>query len=157
MTVELQVQLQALADMQEQLEGTLQRERQRGGSAGAGGGGGGGGGGDSCSTPAASARPKWGFFGGKAKAQQTQGAEANSEQGPREQQQQPACARLPGPVVVAFVTSRPDALDAGVLAHLPARLLLELPSAEGREELLMGWLMEREAAVGVNDVERLAR
>jgi hypothetical protein len=73
------------------------------------------------------------------------------------QQQQPAYASLGGPVVVVFVSRHPEALDPSLLGLLQLRLLLDLPAAESREELLLTWLMEREAAVGVNDVEQLAR
>lgn len=52
---------------------------------------------------------------------------------------------------------RPDALDGALLQQLPVQLGLDVPSAEAREDLLMGWLMEREAAVNVQDVEVLAR
>jgi hypothetical protein len=52
---------------------------------------------------------------------------------------------------------RPDALDGALLQQLPVQLGLDLPCAEAREDLLMGWLMEREAAVNVQDVELLAR
>jgi hypothetical protein len=52
---------------------------------------------------------------------------------------------------------RPEALDGALLQQLPVQLQLELPAAEAREDLLMGWLMEREAAVNVQDVEWLAR
>jgi hypothetical protein len=61
---------------------------------------------------------------------------------------------LVGAVCLCF---RPEALDGALLQHLPVQLQLDLPAAEAREDLLMGWLMEREAAVNVQDVEWLAR
>jgi hypothetical protein len=75
----------------------------------------------------------------------------------QQQQQQPGYASLGGPVVVVFASRHPEALDPSLLGLLQLRLLLDLPAAESREELLLAWLMEREAAVGVNDVEQLAR
>jgi hypothetical protein len=71
--------------------------------------------------------------------------------------QQPGHASLGGPVVVVFASRHPEALEPSLLGLLQLRLLLDLPAAESREELLLAWLMEREAAVGVNDVEQLAR
>jgi hypothetical protein len=60
-------------------------------------------------------------------------------------------------VVVIFASRHPEALEPSLLGLLQLRLLLDLPAAESREELLLSWLMAREAAVGVNDVEQLAR
>lgn len=106
-------------------------------------------------------RPVWGFFGGgKSRKQQdftaaAGGAAATPSHNTR---QQPGFAKLGGPVVVVFVTQQqPEALDSGVLQQLPVQLRLDLPAAEAREELLMSWLMDREAAVNVQDVEWLAR
>ncbi|KAF8059388.1 hypothetical protein HT031_005193 [Scenedesmus sp. PABB004] len=138
LVVELAVQLQALADAQAQLE-----QRPVGGRQGAGAGSG-----MASPAPAAAKRPPWGLVGG--------GGEATPQ--PRAQAQPrhpPACAHAP--VVVVLATRHPEALDPALLAHLPHRLLLDLPAAESREELLSGWLMSRDAALGVPDVERLAR
>jgi hypothetical protein len=109
----------------------------------------------------------WGFFskGANSKRQTDpagqppplQHEQQAQQQQQQQQQQQPAYTRMAGPVVVVFETAAPEALDPALLALLPARLLLELPSAEGREELLLARLMEGDAAVGVSDLERLVR
>lgn len=168
MVVELEVQLQQLADMQASLAAAQQAPRSvqkpsvigsssssrigtpmRSGKSSSGGGSGSGGG------RSALKKPVWGFFGCKAKSKSK---EQSPEEGAQQQQQLAGgYARMAGPVVVMFVTQRPDALDGALLQQLPVQLGLDLPCAEAREDLLMGWLMEREAAVNVQDVELLAR
>lgn len=69
----------------------------------------------------------------------------------------PAYQQLPGPVVVVFATRHPEALDPALLPLLPTRLLLDMPCPDTREDILMAWLMAKDAAVGVQDVEQLAR
>lgn len=174
MAVELQVQLQQLADMQAHLEAAASaqphqqqqksigssssssaaaatsRSSQKGSSSGGGGGSG---------TEGSALRPVWGFFGckSKSKKQQEAAAAASKSLEHQQQQQQSAYTKMGGPVVVVFVTQRPGDLDQTLLQQLPVQLLLGLPASDAREDLLMGWLMEREAAVNVQDVEWLAR
>eukprot|EP00775_Hariotina_reticulata_P009536 gene9536-9700_t len=64
---------------------------------------------------------------------------------------------LGGPVLVMFVSRHPEAMEPGLLEQVPVRLLLDLPSFSSREELLLSWLMDQGAAVGVDGVELLAR
>lgn len=59
--------------------------------------------------------------------------------------------------VLPILSCRPEALDGALLQQLPVQLQLDLPATEAREDLLMGWLMEREAAVNVQDVDWLAQ
>ncbi|WIA15883.1 hypothetical protein OEZ85_012632 [Tetradesmus obliquus] len=146
MLVELTVQLQQLADMQQQLQ---ERQQQRGS-----------GGGSAADAPglispaSKGPRPAWGAVqGGK----QQQKPEEQVQRQNSAKQQQPSYASLGGPVVVVFASRHPEALDPSLLGLLQLRLLLDLPAGESREELLLSWLMEKEAAVGVNDVEQLAR
>lgn len=165
MVVELEVQLQQLADMQAQLEAsTAQQQRQQSST------------GVAAATPtrrsqqssgggsdSSALKPVWGLFNRtKSKKQQdllaAADAAAAAGKGSKEQQQeQQAYLKMPGPVVVVFVAQNPEDLDPGLRDQLPVKLLLDLPASDAREDLLMGWLMEREAAVNVEDVEQLAR
>lgn len=153
MLVELEVQLQRLYDMQAALEAAASQpppsaqQQQANGSSGGGAAG--------TTSEGSVLRPVWGFFGGKSKSKKQQ--EAGADGFTPLKQQQPSYARLAGPVVVVVVTQRPEALDSALLQQLPVQLKLDLPAAEAREDLLMGWLMDREAAVNVQDVELLAR
>lgn len=176
MVVELGVQLAQLADMQAALEqGRAQQPQQQQGAATAsarasnssssGGGGaswrshkGGSSGGGSADGASSGLRPVWGFFSSKLKNKKsTDPSSPEQQQQLYEQQQRGAFSRMGGPVVVVFVAERPQLLDGALLGALPVQLAVELPAAEAREDLLMGWLMEREAAVNVQDVEWLAR
>lgn len=74
-----------------------------------------------------------------------------------QQHQQPGYASLAGPIVVVFASRHPEALEPSLVQLLHWRLLLDLPSIDTREDMLLGWLMEKEAALGVQDVEKLAR
>ncbi|WIA36054.1 hypothetical protein OEZ86_007412 [Tetradesmus obliquus] len=146
MLVELTVQLQQLADMQQQLQERQQQRCSGGGSAADAPG---------LMSPASKGpRPAWGAVqGGK----QQQKPEEQVQRQHSAKQQQPGYASLGGPVVVVFASRHPEALDPSLLGLLQLRLLLDVPAGESREELLLSWLMEKEAAVGVNDVEQLAR
>jgi hypothetical protein len=180
MVVELGVQLQQLADLQSALEAAsrqqqpppsaLKASRPSNSTSGGGGGGaasasrrsqkgGSSSGGGSADSTSSGLRPMWGFFGCKSKSKKQMDLSPDS---PEQQQQQQGVgphqfAKMGGPVVVVFVSEAPELLDGGLLGQLPVSMGLGLPGLEGREELLMGWLMEREAAVNVNDVEALAR
>jgi hypothetical protein len=166
MVVEAQVQLQQLADMQASLEAAAAQPPHSALKAAAASSSGGGGPParrgpvDSGSGADGSAlRPVWGFFSSKVKGkkqQQLLGSDGGVD-ARQAQQQQLSYKKMGGPVVVVFVTQAPEALDRAVLAQLPVQLQLEQPAAEAREELLMGWLMEREAALNVQDLEWLAR
>lgn len=168
MVVEAEVQLQQLADMQASLEAAAAQPPHSAIKAAAASSTGGG------STPArrgpvdngsgggdgSALRPVWGFFSSKVKGkkqQQLLGPDGGVDARQAQQQQQPSYKKMGGPVVVVFVNHAPEALDGVLLAQLPVQLRLEQPSAEAREELLMGWLMEREAALNVQDLEWLAR
>jgi hypothetical protein len=183
MVVELGVQLQQLADMQSALEAASRQPHQpppsalkatRPSNSGGGGGGagaasasrrsqkgGGSSGGGSADSGSGGLRPMWGFFGCKSKSKKQMDLSPDSPEQQQQQQQQGSgphqFAKMGGPVVVVFVSEEPQLLDGGLLGQLPVSMGLGLPGLEGREELLMGWLMEREAAVNVNDVEALAR
>jgi len=162
MIVEIEVQLQQLTDMQTQLEAsTAQQQRQQSSTgvpaAGARRSQRSSGGGSDSST----LKPVWGLFNrSKSKKEQdllaAADAAAAAGKASNEQEQQ-AYLKLPGPVVVVFVAQNPEDLDPGLREQLSVKLLLDLPTSDAREDLLMGWLMEREAAVNVDDVEQLAR
>ena len=165
MIVELDVQLQQLADMQVHLETSAsqpQQQQQKGNATPARRSQKTSSGGGAASESSSALRPVWGFFGCKSKTKKQQDAADSSDAASRAaeqlaQQHAAAYSKMGGPIVVVFVTPKPQSLDEALLQQLPVQLLLDLPASDAREDLLMGWLMEREAAVNVQDVEWLAR
>lgn len=163
MVVELEVQLHQLSDMQASLEAAAAQPPHSAVKAAAAGSSAGGGsaprrGPPDSSSEGSGLRPVWGFFSSKVKGkkQQLLGSDGGAEARQAQQQQQ-SYRKMGGPVVVVFVTQAPEALDGAVLQQLGVQLALEQPTAEAREDLLMGWLMERDAALNVQDLEWLAR
>lgn len=100
------------------------------------------------STQPSARRPQWGKGGTTAQTPSTQQAQPKEQIRPSQQHK--------GIVVVA-TTSNPATLDAGVLQAMSMRLMLGLPDASTREELLLSYMIEQEAALSVADMEQLVR